>query len=445
MEKTWAEMTPTERREERFKRWLSPKNVTFKNKKAEEQYKARVTRLIKVIKLEEPDRVPVLLPAGNFPAYYGGSNLKECMYDYSVLKRCWLKYLKDFQNDMDTFGGPGLITPARVLEIIGHKLHNWPGHGLPDDVSSYQYVEKDYMKADQYDDLIQDWTDYWLRKFMPLEADAFKPLAKLPHMDFLIGVPVMYLSFMADPEIEAGLKKMVAAGKEARRWMKVVGSVSKTGLAVGFPGFGPGGAGAPFDVLADMCRGTQGIFMDIYRQPEKILEAIDAITPILLKTAIENLNKGNSPITMMPLHKGDNTFMSPKQFEKFYWPGLRKVMMGLIEEGFVPMPFAEGNYEPRLEFIKDLPKGSACWYFEQMDMAKAKKIVGDTCCIAGNIPVSVLKIGSPADVKENCRRLIETCAPGGGYILAGSASVDNGNPDNLRAIMAAAKEYGTYK
>lgn len=136
--------------------------------------------------------------------------------------------------------------------------------------------------------------------------------------------------------------------------------------------------------------------------------------------------------------------MSPKQFERFYWPGLKKIMMGLIDEGFVPMPFAEGDYEQRLELIKDLPKGSACWYFEQMDMAKAKKIIGGTCCIAGNIPVSVLSIRNPADVKENCRRLIKTCGEGGGYILAGSASINEGNPDNLRAIMEAAREYGTY-
>jgi uroporphyrinogen-III decarboxylase len=53
--------------------------------------------------------------------------------------------------------------------------------------------------------------------------------------------------------------------------------------------------------------------------------------------------------------------------------------------------------------------------------------------------------GGPEDVKEYCRKLIEVCAPGGGFILAGGAHVDKGNPENLRAMMAAAKEYGTYR
>jgi len=108
------------------------------------------------------------------------------------------------------------------------------------------------------------------------------------------------------------------------------------------------------------------------------------------------------------------------------------------------MPFAEGNYEPRLEIIKDMPRSAVIWWFEHMDMAKAKKVLGDTACIAGNLPVTVLYTGTPQEVKEGCRKLIETCAKGGGYILTGGAYMDEGNPENLRAMMAAAKEYGTY-
>jgi uroporphyrinogen-III decarboxylase len=53
--------------------------------------------------------------------------------------------------------------------------------------------------------------------------------------------------------------------------------------------------------------------------------------------------------------------------------------------------------------------------------------------------------GTAKQVKDNCRQLIEICAPGGGYILAGGASIDKGNIENLRAMMEAAYEYGTYK
>ena len=156
-------------------------------------------------------------------------------------------------------------------------------------------------------------------------------------------------------------------------------------------------------------------------------------------------DNSGSPIVFMPLHKGENSFMSDAHFKTFYWPTFKKVMMGLIEEGLVPLPFAEGNYIPRLEIISDMPKGTVIWYFEHMDMGKAKKILGGNACIAGGLPASVLCTGAPEEVKEQCRRAIETCAPGGGYILTAGASMNKGNPDNLRAMMEAAKEYGVYK
>ncbi len=78
-------------------------------------------------------------------------------------------------------------------------------------------------------------------------------------------------------------------------------------------------------------------------------------------------------------------------------------------------------------------------------MAQAKKVLGNVSCIVGNVPSSIVMTGTIKQVKENCRRLIETCAPGGGYILAGGASIDNGDIANLRVMMEAAYEYGTYK
>jgi len=117
----------------------------------------------------------------------------------------------------------------------------------------------------------------------------------------------------------------------------------------------------------------------------------------------------------------------------------------MINEGLVPMPFAEGNYIPRLETISDMPRSGVMWYFEYMDMALAKKTVGKVSCIIGNLPVSVMVTGTAKDVKEGCRKLIETCAPGGGYILSASASIDKGDINNLHAMMDAAKEYGVYK
>jgi len=280
---------------------------------------------------------------------------------------------------------------------------------------------------------------------MPRQAEVFKPLANFMHLNPMIGLPISTVPAFSTPEIQAMFKKIWAAGAEMDKWMKAGGEVSIAALSEGYPPFnGNGFSGAPFDMLTDFCRGTQGIMMDIFRQPEKIHEAMERLVPIMIEAAVNAADNSLSPLLFMPLHKGEKGFMSPKQFETFYWPTFKKVLLGIINEGLVPMPFAEGNYIPRLEIIQDMPKGSIVWYFEYMDMAQAKRTVGKKNCIMGNLPISIMVTGTAKDVKEGCRRLIEDCAAGGGYILTSAASMDQGKIENLHAMMDTAKEYGKY-
>ena len=138
--------------------------------------------------------------------------------------------------------------------------------------------------------------------------------------------------------------------------------------------------------------------------------------------------------------------MSPQQYEKFYWPSLKKVRDALINEGIICMMFAEGGYNTRLETVKsDFPKGSVIWWYDQTDMASAKKILGDKFTIQGNVPSSLIVTCSPMDVKARCRKLIETCGNGGGYIMAAGCVAENTKWENLQAVMAAIREYGVYR
>ena len=103
MENKWAGLTPDERRQERFKQWLSPE-VQFSNQAAARAYQERVTRLIRCIQLKAPDRVPCMLPTGFLPVYYAGITLQTAIYDYAELRRAWLKFIREF--DMDIYSGP---------------------------------------------------------------------------------------------------------------------------------------------------------------------------------------------------------------------------------------------------------------------------------------------------------------------------------------------------
>jgi uroporphyrinogen-III decarboxylase len=441
--KPWAEMTWQEKREERFNHWLSAPGVKFVSAESEKLYKERATRFIKAIKLEEPDRVPVMLPVGSFPAYYGGADFHTILYDYNELRRTWIKFMDDF-GDMDMFMGPALIPSGRISEALDIKVMKWPGHGVGKDATMQQFVEGEYMSPDEYDKLITDPSDFNLRVTLPRTAGLFESFKKLPPIRMIQGA--MWVGLLAEPDIRKTFQTLLDLSDEFRQWQAAINEVSDLAVARGYPSFRGGPfVGAPYDYFADLHRGTRGIAMDLHRRPEKLLEAIEAQLTLQINTLIKNFPMTSCPICLMPLHKGDDTFMSDGQFDKFYWPSLRAVFLAMIEEGLVPMPFAEGKYNNRLKQITDTPKSGVVWYFDQTDMGRAKKILGGVSCIVGNVPASTVMTGTRAQVKENCRRLIETCAPGGGYILAGGAHIDKGDIDNLRAMMEAAYEYGTYR
>ena len=444
MDKPWEELTSDEKRQERFKWTLETSSLNFSSPEAEEAYKVRRKRLVDVYQMKEPDRVPVQLPFGIMPAQYAGITLRTAMYDYNELRRAWKKFLNDFE--MDTYTGPGMVLPGRVYDLIDYRLYKWPGHGLPDDATGLQFVEGEYMRADEYDDLIRDPSDFWLRVYLPRVIGAFEPFSKLRPHTSMVEIATGYLSPYARPEVQAALQTLIDVGKEISKWQAVVSECNGEAQKAGVPSAVRGsGARAPFDTLGDTLRGTQGIMMDMFRQPDKLHEAMDVMADITINTAIAEANAARGLTVGFPLHKGADGFMSDKQFETFYWPSLRKVILALINEGLIVSLFAEGSYTTRLETVNEFPKGTIIWRFDKTDMAKAKKVLGDRCCITGNVPASLISTGTAQEVKEYCRKLIEVCAPGGGYILSAGSSVTKAPPENLCAMMDVAKEYGVYK
>ncbi len=440
-EKKWAELSPAEKQAQRYDGWLNA-DIKFSSPEAREKYRERAQRFIRAYKVEKPDRVPFTLPVGNWPAYIAGTDLHTVIYDYDKLRSAWKQFYDHFETDLAV--SPGMVLPGRVYELLDYKLYSWPGHGLPMNATGIQFVEGEYMHEDEYDLLIKDPSDFWMRTYIPRVFGAFEPWKTLSPFTSIIEAPASWFMPYMNPKMQKAAQTLIDVGNELAVWSKVIAEFGQWAQQSGYPATRMAFAKAPFDTIGDTLRGTKGIVKDMYRRPEVLLEAIDAVTDFTIRQTIASANASKAYMAMFPLHKGADGFMSPKQFEKFYWPSLKKVCEALIKEGIRPELFAEGTYTSRLETVNEFPKGEVSWLFDRTDMAAAKKILGSNCCISGNVPSSLMVTGTSKEVKEYCRKLIEVCAPGGGFILTGGAHVDQGNPDNLRAMMEAAKEYGRY-
>ena len=158
----WARLDWRQRRERRFQRWLSARGVAFASESAGEEYRRRVQSLIDAISLKKPDRVPVSANVQFFMARHSGLTKKEAMYDYQKSADALLKFHEDFRPDFQAKP----VAPARVFEMLGLQFIDWPGHGLPDE-TPWQYLEAEYMRADEYDALIADPEGYFRRALLP--------------------------------------------------------------------------------------------------------------------------------------------------------------------------------------------------------------------------------------------------------------------------------------
>ncbi len=435
----WNTMSPLERRKARLDAWQNAP-VQFASPEAEANYKERITRLRKAYDMEHPDRIiaDVSMGAAEFALRRKGISGKDMVYNHEKLRGPLLEFHQEFQPDTAV----GMLPyPGKVMDMLGYNTYIWGGQKLPDNMV-IQAVEGEYMTADEYKDFAADPTNFWLKKYLPRVMPTLAPLAMLaefPRVSENVDIIDMMVPFGLPP-FQAMLRTMMEAGDELMRMLAVVGQTGGMIAGAGFPGMGMNIVKTPFDYLGDTLRGTKGILMDMYRHPKDLLAATEAYVPVLINAIVNASDRGNAPAAMYVLHKGADGFMSQAQFEKFYWPTWKQVMMALYEEGIICQLFIEGSYNTRLENLAQMPDKSLVCHFDKTDMRRAKEVLSDKFTIAGNVPASMMSTGTVDEVRAYCDDLVELYQDAPGYIMAFGCSFEMTTAEKLRAFQDSVKK-----
>jgi len=422
-------------------------------KTPEELYNERVKRVNDAIQLKIPDRIPIVPHPGFFPLKYAGITVQEAMYDYNKTYIAWKKTLSDFGWDGYY---PPLLLSGRVFDYLDYKALRWPGHGVRAN-APYQFVEPGQvlegkevyapMRAEDYDWFLDDPSDYMIRSYLPRIIGALAPLTNLPPIH---GIICHYqglfdgLTAVGTPEVLSALESLSKASAEALKWLNSFTTFIDEMGKMGFPAFFRNVASVPYDFIANFLRGTRGAMIDMYRNPEKLLKAIEKVTPWQIQTAVDGARAVGATRTAIFPHKGFKGMMSDEQYRTFYWPPLKKVILGIIDAGLTPFIFTEGDYTSRLEIIRDVPKGKVVYHIER-DIFEAKEVLGGIACLTGGPPSSLLCTGTIAEVKAYCKKLIDVVGKGGGYILNPEVPLIDEKPENVKAMTDYFMKYGVYR
>jgi hypothetical protein len=410
-------------------------------KSPQQLYDERLKRVLDAAAGRVPDRVPVFGPYQKYPYVFAGLSFQKAMNDYAAARAACHKFLDYFQPDVDF--GPIFAYPAPAMETLGWKAFKWPGHGLSEN-AMYQYVDAEFMKAEEYDDFIHDPSDFLLRTWAPRQFSALAGFEKMVPWRRFMWSGWMNFGFFASPEMRETLKLAMKAGEQMNEWWASQAQYWDEIKAKGYPLAFAGWDWPPFDIIGDTMRGTHQILADMRRRPGKLHDALDVATRIFVEYGSGSAG-APLPFTWVWVHKSTREFMSDGQFKEFYWPYLRKGLLALVEKGVTPVVYWEADFESRLEHIVDVPKGKLVYHLSATNPQKAKAALGDTVALMGNVPNIMLLSGTPDDVKAHCKKLIDALGKGGGFIMDSAFMLDEAKPENLKAMMDFTKEYGVYR
>lgn len=408
-------------------------------------FETRVLRINDAIQLKKPDRVPVFPWFHLFPARYAGMTYEEAFYDLDRWLGANEKTILDYDPDLYTQPGAPIAAAGAAHEALDNRQIKWPGHGVGPN-RSFQFVEGEYMKADEYDEFLNDPSDWTIRKYLPRIYGALEGLGHMPPIKSLLAgyAGAGIVGVLAIPPIAAALNALNEAAQVSLRWNMAYAQFEQKMNGLGYPAFSAAVALAPYDLISDMLRGMRGTMVDMYRCPDKLLEAMAQILPIQIGGAIGQAQMSGNPRIFIPLHRGADGFMSNEQFETFYWPTLKTLILALIDADLTPCPFFEGGYDQRLEYLQELPPGKVMGMFDRSDLFKVKEALGGVMCIAGGMPISLLQAGTPDQVRAHTRHMIETIGQDGGFIMSSSTVLDEADLELVRIWIEATKEYGAY-
>ncbi|MGL4595135.1 MAG: uroporphyrinogen decarboxylase family protein [Thermoguttaceae bacterium] len=395
--------------------------------KNETLYNERLKRYTTAMRNEKPDRVPVRPFAAEVTAVHAGFTCQQVTHDYRYAFEAIIKCCRDFDWDATV---PNMVYVwTGLAKTLGLRYYATPGIEISPD-TGFQYMEPSekeaWMREDEYDEFTRSPIDFLANVWFPRVAQHVAPP----------GMPATFRGNMAMLSGMAAMKNYFAAFGPHVAQMR-----DETGTPCAISGI----LKAPFDIIADKFRGYKALCMDMFRRPEKVIALTEALTPHLAFVAEQTSDPNRQLPVGLWLHRGCLPFLSPQQFEKFFWPSLKEIICHLWSKGIQTLFYAEGEWNGNLKYIAELPEKSIIYHVDRGDIFEVHRAVGDKFCLSGGIPNDILAFGTPDDVRNFTRKVIEGVGQDGGYIVDACAIMQNDTKiENLCAMTQAARDFGTY-
>ncbi|MGC8626397.1 MAG: uroporphyrinogen decarboxylase family protein [Acidimicrobiales bacterium] len=200
----------------------------------------------------------------------------------------------------------------------------------------------------------------------------------------------------------------------------------------------------PMDLAAQL-RGVSELMVDIATgESEALVDALlDYARRVATRYAYALIECGGRSTSIGEPVAGPS-MISPRHYRRYPWAHERRMVEELKEHGTILHLHICGDTGKITEDF--VATGAQVLEVDhKTDIARLREASRGAACLLGNIGTNLLALGSPDDVDAACREVMEICKPGGGFILGpGCAMAASTPPDNVHALVEAAKKWGVY-
>ena len=197
----------------------------------------------------------------------------------------------------------------------------------------------------------------------------------------------------------------------------------------------------PFGVAGDLMGQTE-LFTAVYDRPGFVQELLGIVTGKLIEYLDFCWEEEQLPRPKDFAWTDDLAMsLSAETYRKVVLPFELKLRNHF--DGYVSLHMCGATGHLLKIFAKELRINELQGFGYQVDLDQIARVMGGRVVLLGNVNPMLIHSGTPEQVREATRRVIEKLAPLGGLIIQDGNNIPPGSPlANINAMMEAAEHYG---
>lgn len=351
-------------------------------------YALKFENFQKAINRQEPDWVPSAITNNGGGLLYSGKTAFDVAGDHQAYAEALTSFLDEMWTDVNIMSG--LTTTPRRDAAFPTAENRLAKDG------TLTHLQLSPMKADEYDQLIADPKAFIANVLLP---------RKYPYLYESRETAKAALKVYAEEQVDNFIFQMGATAKYVAEKYGLVSCVN-IGTIIN----------TPLDYLFDYFRGFRGTLTDLRRQPAKVQSALDAIWEYQNVPQMARPFDPAQGLPFQPCHIP--AYLSPKQYREYYWPYEKKLIEWISSQGGKILLVMEGRWEKIWDCFLEVPKDSLVLAVDDDDFLQAHKALGEYQILCGGLKLADTRLKKFDDIQDNIKRVIDTCAPGGGFIFS---------------------------